>query len=158
MPTIIDGHNLLWAVQGIEDDTSITDIGLCRVLDRYFAIVKQQAEIIFDGTGPLNQTEFAGIRNLQVNFSGRNCDCDTVIEQRILDSTATKHLTIVSTDRRLRDAAEAAKAVSVRVEDFWEDVKKQLSKKRPDKEPPGKRSGITQGETELWLKIFHLEQ
>ena len=159
MPVIIDGHNLLWAVQGIEDDSSLTDIGLCRILDRYFAIVKQQAEIIFDGPGaPGNKTEFAGIRNLQVSFSGRASDCDTVIEQRILDSTAPKHLTIVSTDRRLRDAADAAKAISVKVEDFWDEVKKQLSRPRPDKEPPGKRSGITESETELWLKIFHLEK
>ncbi|MGD0077359.1 MAG: NYN domain-containing protein [Sedimentisphaerales bacterium] len=158
MPVIIDGHNLLWAVQGIEDDPSITDVGLCRVLDRYFGLVGENAEIIFDGTGPLNKTEFAGIRNLQVNFSGRSCDCDTVIEERILDSTAPKHLTIVSTDRRLRDAADARKAISIRVEDFWDEAKKRLSRQRPDKEPPGKRSGITESETELWLKIFHLEQ
>jgi hypothetical protein len=157
MPVIIDGHNLLWAVQGIEDDPSITDIGLCRVLDRYFGLVSQNAEIIFDGTGPLNQTEFTAIRNLMVSFSGRASDCDTIIEQRILDSTAPKNLTIVSTDRRLRDAADDARAASVRVEDFWEDVKKHLSKQRPDKEPPGKRYGLTPGETELWMKIFHLE-
>ena len=158
MPVIIDGHNLLWAVQGIEDDPSITDIGLCRVLDRYFGLVGQNVEIIFDGTGPLNTSEFAGIRNLQVSFSGRSSDCDTVIEQRILDSTAPGHLTIVSTDRRLRDAADDRKAVSVKVEDFWDEVKKKLSRQRPDKEPPGKRYGLTQSETELWMRIFHLEQ
>jgi hypothetical protein len=158
MPVIIDGHNLLWAVQGIEDDPSITDIGLCRVLDRYFGLAGLNGEIIFDGTGPLNKTEFAGIKNLQVSFSGRSSDCDTIIEQRILDSTAPKLLTIVSTDRRLRDAAEDRKAVSTRVEDFWDDVKKQVTRPRPDKEPVGKRYGLTQGETELWMKIFHLEQ
>lgn len=158
MPVIIDGHNLLWAVQGIEDDPSITDIGLCRVLDRYFGLVRQNAEIIFDGTGPFNKAEFTGIRNLQVSFSGRTSDCDTVIEQRILDSTAPKNLIIVSTDRRLRDAADNARAVSLRVEDFWDDVKKQLARQRPDKEPSAKQYGLTEGETELWMKIFHLEQ
>jgi predicted RNA-binding protein with PIN domain len=158
MTVIIDGHNLLWAVQGIEDDPSITDIGLCRVLDRYFGLVGQNAEIIFDGTGPLDKSEFAAIRNLQVSFSGRASDCDTVIEQRIFDSTAPKHLTVVSTDRRLRDAADDRKAISLKVEDFWEQVKKQLSRQRPGKEPPGKRSGLTESETELWMKIFHLEQ
>ena len=158
MPVIIDGHNLLWAVQGIEDDPSITDIGLCRVLDKYFGLVGDNAEIIFDGTGPLNTSEFAGIKNLQVSFSGRSSDCDTVIEQRIFDSTAPGHLTIVSTDRRLRDAADDRKAISLKVEDFWDEVKKRLSRQRPDKEPPGKRYGLTQSETELWMKIFHLEQ
>lgn len=157
MPTIIDGHNLLWAVQGIEDDPSITDIGLCRVLDRYFGLVGDNAEIIFDGTGPLNKSEFAAIRNLLVSFSGRASDCDTVIEQRILDSTAPRHLSVVSTDRRLRDAADVRKAMSVKVEDFWDEVKKKLSRQKPGKEPPGKRHGLTESETELWMKIFHLE-
>jgi hypothetical protein len=158
MPVIIDGHNLLWAVQSIEDDPSITDIGLCRVLDRYFGLAGLNGEIIFDGTGPLNKTEFAAIRNLQVSFSGRASDCDAIIEQRILESSAPKLLTIVSTDRRLREAADDRKAVSVKVEDFWDKMKKQLNRQKPDKEPPGKRSGLTESETELWMKIFHLEQ
>jgi hypothetical protein len=106
----------------------------------------------------LNKSEFAAVKNLQVGFSGRASDCDTVIEQRILDSTAPRQLTVVSTDRRLRDAADVRKALSVKVEDFWDEVKKKLNRQKPDKEPPGKRRGLTESETELWMKIFHLEQ
>ena len=156
MPVIIDGHNLLWAVQNTEEQKSITDITLCRLLDSYIGLVKQNAEIIFDGTGPPNKAEFETIKNLDVTFSGRSCDCDTVIEQRILASTSPKLLTIVSSDRRLRDAAAARKEMSVKVEDFWEEVKKRLSRQKTAKEPPGKRSGLTESETELWLKIFDL--
>ena len=39
MPVIIDGHNLLWAIQNTEDGTSITDAALCRILDSYFGLV-----------------------------------------------------------------------------------------------------------------------
>jgi predicted RNA-binding protein with PIN domain len=158
MPVIIDGHNLLWFIQNAEEDTSISDIALCRVLDRYFGLVTDKAEIIFDGTGPSNRAEFDEIKNVEVTFSGRANDCDTVIENRILTSTAPRQLTIVSSDRRLRGAAEAQRAKAVKSENFWEEVKKLLSKQRPAKEPPGKRSGLTESETELWLKTFRLEQ
>jgi len=161
MPFIIDGHNLLWCIQNAEEDKSVTDVALCRILDSYFGLVSRRrvsAEIIFDGPGPLNKTEFKITRNIDVTFSGRASDCDTIIESRILASTAPKRLTIVSTDRRLRDAAEARKANSIKSEDFWDEVKKCLSKKRHGKEPPGKRQGLTQSETELWLKTFGLEK
>jgi predicted RNA-binding protein with PIN domain len=158
MPVIIDGHNLLWSIKNTEDFASITDAGLCRILDSYFGLVGEKAEIIFDGIGPPNKTEFDNIRNLEVTFSGRRTDCDTVIEQRILDSTAPKRLTIVSTDRRLRDAASARKAAAVKSEDFWNEATKRLSKQRKSKEPAAKRSGLTESETELWLRAFGLEQ
>jgi predicted RNA-binding protein with PIN domain len=158
MPVIIDGHNLLWAIQTSEDNLTITDIALCRILDRYFALAGGAAEIIFDGPGPPDKTEFDNIKNINVTFSGRASDCDTVIESRILESTAPKLLTAVSTDRRLRDAAKARKAVSVSSEDFWDEVKKRLSRQKKSKEPPGKRGGLTESETELWMKTFRLEQ
>ncbi|MBN2019988.1 MAG: NYN domain-containing protein [Sedimentisphaerales bacterium] len=158
MPTIIDGHNLLWAVQNLEDTPAVTDAALCRILDGYFGLKREAAEIIFDGPGPLNKSEFVNLKNIEVTFSGRATDCDNIIEDRILASTAPKRLTIVSTDRRLRNAAEAKKAISIKCEDFWDEVKKRLSKHKPGNEPPGKRKGLTESETELWLKVFGIEQ
>jgi predicted RNA-binding protein with PIN domain len=158
MPVIIDGHNLLWAIRNTEDGISITDAMLCRILDSYFGLVSEKAEIIFDGTGPRNKTEFNNIRNLEVTFSGRAIDCDSVIEQRILASTAPKLLTVVSSDRRLRNAAAARKAAAVKSEDFWKNVEKQLSRQRKNKEPAAKRAGLTESETELWLKTFDLDR
>ena len=158
MPVIIDGHNLLWAVQNLEDVPNISEVALCQILDPYLGLIKQSAEIIFDGAGPLNKSGFETLKNIDVTFSGRSCDCDTIIEDRILASTAPKRLTIVSTDRRLRNAAGARKAISITSEDFWDEVKKRLEKHKPAKEPPGKRKGLTQSETELWLKTFGLIQ
>jgi predicted RNA-binding protein with PIN domain len=174
MLVIIDGHNLLWAIRNVEadsapllqsgqasspqEDSSITDSAMCRILDVYFGITGDRAEIIFDGIGPPNKAEFETIKNIEVTFSGRRADCDTVIEDKILASTAPKLLTIVSSDRRLRDAASARKAAAVKSEDFWDEVKKRLSRRKTSKEPPGKRSGLTESETELWLKTFGLDK
>jgi predicted RNA-binding protein with PIN domain len=158
MPVIIDGYNLLWAIQNPDEDTSITDTAMCQALDIYFGLTHDKAEIVFDGIGPPDKTELHNICNLDITFSGRNTDCDTIIEQRILDSTAPAHLTIVSTDRKIRDAASARKATSVQSDEFWAIVTKRLSKRKQGKEPAGKRAGLTESETQLWLKTFGLNR
>jgi len=158
MPVIIDGHNLLWAIQNPDEDISVTDVSLCRTLDTYFAITRENAEIIFDGIGPPDKSGFNNVYNIEITFSGRDNDCDSIIEQRILDSTAPAHLTIVSTDRKVRDAASARKAKSVQSDEFWNIVTKRLSKQKRSGEPAAKRTGLTEGETELWLKAFGLDR
>jgi predicted RNA-binding protein with PIN domain len=158
MPTIIDGHNLLWAIQNPDEDASVTDVAMCQALDTYFSITRDKAEIIFDGIGPPDKTGFNNISNLEITFSGRNTDCDSIIERRILDSTAPSHLTIVSTDRKIRDAASARKATSIQSDEFWDMVTKRLSKQKRGKEPAAKRTGLTESETELWLRTFGLDR
>ncbi len=157
MPVIIDGHNLLWAIQNPIEDISISDVSMCRSLDTYFAITNERAEIIFDGIGPPDKSGFSNLSNLEITFSGPNVDCDSIIEQRILESTAPTHLTIVSTDRKIRDAASARRAVSVQSDEFWAIVTKRLSKQKRGREPAAKRTGLTESETELWLKAFGLD-
>ncbi len=162
MPLIIDGHNLLWAVQkpfgSGEGDESISDVQLCCIIGRYLKLTGESGEIIFDGTGPIDKSQFDNIANLQVLFVGRATDADSVIEQKIEVSTAPRRLTVVSSDRRLRNAARARKAAAVKSEVFWNDVAKQLSRKKAAKEPPEKRQGLTESETKLWLEFFGIEQ
>ena len=152
---IIDGHNLLHTIVKLEEDsTAISDVGLCRILSRYFALTSEKGEIVFDGTGPPDKSGFDNISNLEISFAGLGTDTDTVIEDKISASTAPKGLTIVSSDRRLRSAARKRKATSIKSDVFWNDVQKQLSRKRPIKEPTEKRQGLNEGETEQWLEFF----
>jgi predicted RNA-binding protein with PIN domain len=156
---IIDGHNLLHTIIKLEDDSgAISDVGLCGILSRYFKLTGEKGEIIFDGTGPPDKSGFDKIYNLEVFFAGRGTDTDTIIEDKIRASTAPKGLTIISSDRRLRSAAHTRKATSIKSDVFWSDVQKQLSRKRPAKEPTEKRRGLNEGETEQWLKFFGFEQ
>ena len=159
MPIIIDGYNLLWSVQEAGDGPEpISDVQLCHIIGRFLKASGENGEIIFDGTGPPDKSGFDNISNLEVFFSGLSTDADTVIENKIRANTAPKRLTVVSSDRRLRDAARARKAISIKSQDFWNNVQKQLSRKRTSKEPAAKQLGLSKGETEQWLKFFDLEQ
>ncbi|MCK4752268.1 MAG: NYN domain-containing protein [Planctomycetes bacterium] len=159
MPVIVDGYNLLRAIQKAHEQfESVSDVQLCRILGRYLKSVGEKGEIIFDGIGPPDKTGFDNISNLEVFFVGFNTDADSVIEDKIKANTAPKRLAVVSSDRRIRSAAQKRKATSLKSDVFWDRLQKQLSRKRTIKEPKAKRAGLTESETEQWLKIFGIEQ
>jgi predicted RNA-binding protein with PIN domain len=156
---IIDGHNLLHSIVKTSDDSSsINDLQLCWIISRYLKAVGETGEIIFDGTGPRDKSQFDNIANLEVLFAGLGTDADTVIEDKIRANSAPRRLSIISSDRRLRDAARTRKATAVKSEIFWDNLQKQLRQKKPVKEPEAKRSGLTESETRQWLDIFGIEQ
>ena len=156
---IIDGHNLLHSIPEVDEGSkSISDIQLCRIVGRYLKLIGEKGEIIFDGTGPRDKSEFDNISNLEVFFAGLGTDTDTIIEDKIRANTAPKRLTIVSSDRRLRKAAQARKVTVMKSELFWNNLQKQLSRKKGIREPAAKRQGLTDSETKQWLEFFGLEQ
>ena len=156
---IIDGHNLLYAIPTIDESLAlISDLQLCRIVDNYLKQTGQTGEIIFDGTGPPDKDGFDNLSKLEIFFAGLGTDADTVIEDKISVSTAPKRLIIVSSDRRLRKAARTRKATSIKSEEFWNNLNKQLSRKRQKKEPGAKRSGLNESETKQWLDYFGFEQ
>jgi predicted RNA-binding protein with PIN domain len=156
--TIIDGTNLLWAVRELSDDREITtEVQLCTVLDKYFALTREGGEVVFDGAGPADKGVFDRVVHLEIVFSGFNTDTDTVIEEKIRANTAPRRLRVVSSDRRLRVAAAARGATALKSEPFWDLVQKELRRKRPQRqEPEEKRDGLTESETDKWVDLFGL--
>ena len=79
---IIDGYNLLRAVQNLlEEPSDITDVQLCRIVGEYLYRTKKKGSIIFDGIGPRDKTGFNNLFNLEVVFSGAGHEADDVIEK-----------------------------------------------------------------------------
>ena len=160
MPFIIDGYNLMHSIGNLDEDwETVGDVRLCHIVGRYLKLTGEKGEIVFDGTGPPEKSRFENISGLEVIFSGLSSDADTVIENKIGASSAPKGLTVVSSDRRLRKAARVRKAKREKSEEFWDKVTRRLSRrKKRIKEPSAKRLGLTESETEQWLKYFGIEQ
>jgi len=158
MPLLIDGYNLLRSIQKTVDDLhSITDLQMCLIIDRYCALKGEKGRIIFDGIGPKDKSGFDSVRNLEVFFTGAGVEADKVIEDMIRSNTAPKSLSVVSGDLRIKKAAKARKAVPVKSEVFWERIEKFLSRSLRPREPKEKRAGISEGETEQWMRFFGLD-
>ena len=159
MPIIVDGYNLLRFVEGSDEGNGVmTDVQLCMYLDKYLKLINEKGLIVFDGTGPPDKTGFDNMSRLEILFSGQNKDADFVIENKIKLNTAAKFLTVVSSDRKIRSAAMAKKATSVKSDQFWADMQHQLNRKREQRDPGEKQYGLNEGETEQWMKIFGIEQ
>lgn len=160
MPYIIDGYNLLRAVQKHEEFAALTDVQLCQIVSDFLRCVRDRGQIVFDGLGPPDKRELGGIRGVEVYFSGEHAEADGVIEQKILDNSAPKSLVVVSSDNRIRKAAAKRKATAVRAEPFWIYLCEQLEKQanRPAPEPFEKRHGITDRETDLWMDEFDIDK
>ncbi|MCI0498934.1 MAG: NYN domain-containing protein [Planctomycetales bacterium] len=160
MPYLFDGYNLLRAIQKMEEFASFTDVQLCRALSDYLCCIRDHGRIIFDGIGPSDKSALAGMRSLEVYFSGENREADSIIEDKIQDNTAPKSLFVVSSDRRLRTAAVKRKATALTAENFWQILLNRMEKQanRPAPEPSQKRHGLTDRETDLWLDVFDLDR
>ena len=158
--TIIDGNNLLWALHEAFGEREITtEIDLCRVLSKYFAQVGEPGQVVFDGAGPADKSQFDTVDYVEVYFAGLHRDADGVIEEKITADTSPRRLTVVSSDRRLRKAAGARRAAAIKSEEFWEQVQRELSRRKPKKkEPEEKREGLTDGETDQWMDLFGLKE
>ena len=155
---VIDGHNLLWAVQGLADGAGVEDeVALCKLLSKYLRMISENGQIIFDGTGPSDKSIFDNIVNLDVFFSGLKTEADSVIEDKISTSSATREMTVISSDRRLRKAAQARKAKVIKADDFWVSVQKELTRKRGEREPSAKHHGLSESETDRWMEMFDLD-
>ena len=157
MPILVDGYNLLRSVEKLTETDTVTDISLCRLISNYLRCIGELGEIIFDGTGPRDKAGFSNMPNLAVAFSGARHDADTIIEFCIAENSAPKRLLVVSTDRRLRNAAHKRKAMAVDSEFFWAEMTRclaRISKRKKTAEPLEKLQGISIAETEFWLKVF----
>ena len=159
MPYLIDGCNLLWAIQNNDERFArVEDIRLCWTIGRHLSRIGEQGDLVFDGSGPNDKGQYDHIPGLTVSFSGIGRDADSVIEEKIKTHTSSHPLIVVSNDRRLRQAALRHKASVLHAEDFWERVLKEAHKKRPAPEPTSKQHGLSESETDVWLKAFGIKE
>ena len=158
MPYLIDGHNLLWSIfKNDEHFEPVDDAGLVYTVSLYCQDIGDHAEVVFDGIGPPDKRPFKQIAQVNVIFTGQGIEADDVIEARIASCRSPKKLCVVSNDRRVRHAAQRAKAQLVKSDEFWTRVLKRLLRRRPPREPRAKRHGVTDAETREWLRQFGLE-
>lgn len=158
MPLIIDGYNLLHSIHKADEDSdAISDVRLCRIVDIFLMQTGQKGEVIFDGTGPPDKEKFDNMKKLDVFFAGPASDADTIIENKIKASTDARRLTVVSNDRRILQAARARRATTIKSNVFWNNLQKQLSRRKTAHEPAEKHRGLSESETEQWIKFFGIE-
>lgn len=157
MPVLIDGNNLMYAARAIEDhDWEIGRATVCARLAQWSRRRRDRVCIIFDGRPPRGTGGASGgprAEELLVRFSGAGVSADSVLIEQIQRDSAPRRLIVVSTDREVSRAAKRRRARSMRSEDFWRHLLRDLERPRGGPtEPPEKRRGLTAEQVNEWAR------
>jgi uncharacterized protein len=171
MRWLIDGYNVMHA--GGRLGPKLGREGFRRARRRFLddlatALVQGtvgQTTVVFDASLPPGdfplQSSYRGIR---VVFALEDENADARIEQLIADDSNPKTLTVISSDRRIRQAAARRRSPSLPAEKFWEyldRLNERAARKQPSEAPPASRFSAdnpgwreTPGESAFWMEAF----
>jgi predicted RNA-binding protein with PIN domain len=158
---LIDGYNLLFALGILRkrmgpDGLEKARRNLLGVLHGSFGDESHHLTVVFDAARPPpgvpSETTYQGI---QVRFAIGMAAADDLIEALIRKASAPRHLTVVSDDRRIKDAARRRHCVVSGCGDFLKEMER---RRKPAPPPPGeqsaKPSGVSGEEARRWLEEF----
>ncbi len=167
MRTLIDGYNLMHA-RGLMDRKFPPD-GLRKVRHKFLidlaaALDPTEAHnttVVFDAKlAPPDRPDHQKLKGITVLFAVNDEDADARIEILIAAHSAPKLLTVVSTDLRIRRAAERRRAIVMTSDDFLAKLEKK--NRRPKvaiaipktPEETGRQQGPTAAEADYWMAEF----
>jgi predicted RNA-binding protein with PIN domain len=147
MPYLIDGHNLIPRVRGLNLQQLDDEQELIARLDAYFQVQRKQAVVYFDraqpGGSPDLQRAF-----LKVHFVRPPAIADTAILRHLrrLKGEA-RNWVVVSSDNAVRQGAEHLRARVLSSEEFAVLLDEKSEKGIKDAKPGG-------DDVDFWLKTF----
>jgi predicted RNA-binding protein with PIN domain len=124
---IIDGYNVIKQVIGTPHVSNIERDACVDQLAAYIRKQKFEGIIVFDG-GTTSTPYRMNYQGITIIFSGYKEKADHVI-MRLIDDHANHELLIVSSDREIRNYAQAKNKTSIAANDFYYHV----IKKKPEK-------------------------
>lgn len=157
MHYLIDGYNLLYQVGRLQTGRSAhldsARLELLRLLQSRFKDEQVQITVVFDARGaPSSVREEQDYHGIEVRYTLRQ-EADDLIETMIRSASSPKKLTVISNDRRLKEAARRRGCPSMEGLEFWE-----LLTHRPRAESPPltqeKPPTLSQEDVAEWLREF----
>jgi predicted RNA-binding protein with PIN domain len=167
MRLLIDGYNLMYAA-GLLGKRLGPD-GFRKVRTRFLndlahalgALEAQLTTVVFDASAaPEDRPQRASHKGITVIYAVEDENADERIEHLIAAHSSPKTLTVVSSDHRIRQAANRRRAKAVTADEFWTQLRDRKPGKptpSPAMPPPEERTrqeGPSPGEAAMWLEIF----
>ncbi|RPJ43402.1 MAG: hypothetical protein EHM21_11590 [Chloroflexi bacterium] len=164
---VIDGHNLVPKIPGLSLDEVDDEERLLALLQVYARVKRKKIEVFFDGAPP-GQSGIRAYGTIRAHFVQAGRTADEAIRQHLIGlKKAARNITVVSTDRQVRDNARALHAQVISSEEFAAElVAVQASLDPPARKTGGKTraspgsgdpSGVPAQEIDEWLKAFGID-
>jgi predicted RNA-binding protein with PIN domain len=153
MNYLIDGHNLISKVPGLDLSMLDDEQGLLELLNQYGKGNRHKLEVYFDGA-PAGQ---AGLRNfgkVRAHFVTFRSSADNAIRTRLarLGRLAANWM-VVSSDRSVQAAAREAHAKVISSEDFASQIQASLET-AANEGGEAEEQSLSEAEVNEWLRIF----
>jgi predicted RNA-binding protein with PIN domain len=165
MRTLIDGYNLMHA-RGLMQGKFAPD-AFRKARHRFLAdlaaamdpVEAHQTTVVFDAsTPPHNRPSRQKVKGIEVVFAVGDENADERIEKLIASHSAPRSLTVVSSDLRVRQAAERRRAKVVLSDDFLSGLSNR--RRKPEAAPAlsaeeqARNRGLSTTESAFWMAEF----
>jgi uncharacterized protein len=157
MVYLIDGHNLIGQLPDLDLDDPNDEAKLVLKLISFSAQTGKRCVVIFDHGMPGGKSRLS-TGSVEVIFSARPGEADDLMLARIAATNDTTGWQVVSSDRRVLDAAVARGMVGIRAADFAARLRVASMGTKAARNPtipiPEKPSTVSASDMEQWLKAF----
>lgn len=150
MPYLIDGHNLIPKL-GLRLDSLDDEIELITRLQEFSRLRSAQVEVYFDGA-PAGQAGTRKLGAINAHFIRLGATADSAIEARLAKlGKQARNWTVVSSDRRVANAARAVHAKSLSSEEFALEISKAQALQSVKTK---NEATLSPEEVDEWLQFF----
>lgn len=155
MPFIIDGHNLIPKIPGLQLSEIDDEMRLVEMLQEYCRLTRKQVEVFFDNAPP-GQPRARNFGSVIARFVRSGQTADQAIRDKLhrLGGEA-RNWTVVSSDHQVQASARAARAAIISAEVFSRQMGEILDS--PARKPDSAEKGLSDEEVDDWMKLFGIE-
>jgi predicted RNA-binding protein with PIN domain len=153
MPYLIDGHNLIPKIPGLNLQALDDEEQLIQLLQEYCRRERKQVEVFFDNAPP------GGVRARNfglviARFVRQGSTADQAIGERLTRlGRLARNWTVVSSDLAVQDSARSARARSMPSEIFARLLATTLDERSVD-QGENAQAGIAGDDVDDWLRLF----
>lgn len=153
MPYLIDGHNLIPKVKGLNLDELDDEMRLVELLQAYCQQQQKQAEVFFDNAAP-GGVKARSFGRVLARFVYRGISADQAIANRLRQLRGeARNWSVVSSDRSIQAAAHAAHAQVLTSEVFAAMLEASLDEARLDR-GKAQESEVDPQDVDEWLRLM----
>ena len=157
MPIIVDGHNLIPKIPGLNLSDVDDEIKLIKVLQDYCRLRRVEIECYFD-KAPQGHPRLQRYGQVTAKFARPGKTADEEIKERLTRlGRGAREWSVVSSDASIQTAARAARARIIPSDVFSREIDAVLLQETSLKGKSDEMA-ITSEELEMWLKAFGGDQ
>ena len=154
MPYLIDGNNLIGAIQIIDIRDQKAREKLSQLLSRYQKAKGNTVFVVYDGPPPEGSPNELHMGRLRIIYAGPKSDADSRIKSIIREVSSPDQWIVVSSDKQVYSYCQWAGAKVMRVIPFYQDVKQTLESAGEELRDQIVRSD----DVDDWLLYFGIEE